>query len=195
MLDRGLDPYRRWVVRPLLALVVVIAALALVPPPDASGRGRKKARAAKPTTNLEMGAAAPSIVLKDLDGRFVIHKPAKRRRSGRPSVVSFFATWCEPCKRELPILQRLHDERGGFDLDVFLIGHRQGREELATFLNQAGITIPTLVDRYGKVGDQFGVDSLPRLFVLDGRGRVKAVAKGDKPGLEAFLNKSLDRLM
>ncbi len=116
-------------------------------------------------------SAAPGYELPDLEGRN--HRLEDLR--GRIVLLNFWATWCGPCREELPALDQLasrHAEDGlvvvGISLD------RAGREAVAGFLEGRGIGFPVLLDPNSEVGDRYGVRFYPTSVVIDRQGRLVA---------------------
>ena len=142
-----------------------LAAVAHVPPPPA-----EPAKRAIPM-------AVPDLVLADLSG-----KP--RRLSdwtGRPVILNFWATWCEPCRREIPLLIRLRHERSASGLAVVGIAV-DFRSAVADYAHHAGIDYPVLLGEDGGLDavKAFGMELLlPFSVFADDRGRVVAVKLGE----------------
>ncbi len=91
--------------------------------------------------------------------------------AGRPTLVNLWATWCGPCRDEMPLLQRAHERHG--DRIRFLGVDIKDRPEAAlAFLRETGVTYPSLSDPRGQLAAQTGIQGLPVTFVLDARGRV-----------------------
>src|SRR4051812_45885504 len=97
---------------------------------------------------------------------------------GKVVVVNFWASWCEPCRDESPLLQRWHrrlDKRGGLVLGVDV---QDISGDARAFAAEYGLTYPLLRDGPGDLRDEFGILGLPETFVVDRRGRIAAVARG-----------------
>ncbi|WPX08041.1 TlpA family protein disulfide reductase [Anaerocellum danielii] len=91
---------------------------------------------------------------------------------GRKVLLNFFATWCPPCRAEIPDFERFHRE----NKDVVLLGIniQEDKETVKEFLNSMGVTYPVLLDRDGNVSAQFGIEGIPTTFLLDENGRIVA---------------------
>ncbi len=150
---------------------------------------------AKKQRKVRRGRPAPSIALRDTEGRWLFYRPKKLRAPGPVTVVAFFATWCQPCKAELPDLQRVLEAYEGRPVDVLLVGLKETAEQLTPVLTAHGWTGRTLVDRYGKVAEAWGVKKLPRIFVVDRRGILRHVYKAKDDALERSLRKRIDKLL
>jgi len=137
----------------ILALVSLLAAIGAAPaPPGAS-----------------VGAPAPRVPLTSLNGASL---PAIRT-AGTVTVLNFWATWCPPCRKEMPDLDAIymHFQAQGLvivslsDEDPFKVGR---------FINAMGYHPPVLLDSGGKVAKLFHVDGIPKSFVFDRDGKLVA---------------------
>jgi len=110
-------------------------------------------------------------------------------------VLDFFATHCVPCKKELPILQRVYEKYKDKDVMVFLIDSEKIRKsKLSKFLKDRKVTIPVLLDPYKKTYQRYGLYGLPALFVLDKDGKIYFLYKGALNNLEEKLEEILGEL-
>jgi thiol-disulfide isomerase/thioredoxin len=119
----------------------------------------------------------PDLALADLDGH--MHRLADW--SGHPVIVNFWATWCEPCRREIPLLIRLRHERAAADLAVVGIAI-DFRAAVAKYAHNAGIDYPVLIgeDEGLEAVHAFGMELVfPFSVFADQRGRVVAVKLGE----------------
>jgi peroxiredoxin len=113
--------------------------------------------------------AAPDGALRDLDGRVV--RLADHR--GKVVLVDFWATWCGPCRRELPHLKALQQRFGKQGLVVLGISvDHQGQDRVRSFVKRNGVTWPTLLADATVLADYGDVRAIPTKFVIDRQGRV-----------------------
>jgi peroxiredoxin len=143
---------------------------------------------------------APAFTLKDTDGKKVSLADYK----GKAVVVDFWATWCAPCKVEIPWLEKLHDQYASQGLVVLGISEDdldvddkaallKEKREIAESAEKLGINYPVLIDD-AKVADPYGgVDALPTTFYVDRSGKVVAATIGlvDRDEIEANIKKAL----
>jgi cytochrome c biogenesis protein CcmG/thiol:disulfide interchange protein DsbE len=97
---------------------------------------------------------------------------------GKVVVLNFWASWCPPCRDEMPVLQQAHERiaaRGGTVLGVDV---QDGAEAALAFTRSRGITFPSLRDRDGDYARGFAISGYPETFVLDRAGRVAAARRG-----------------
>jgi thiol-disulfide isomerase/thioredoxin len=101
---------------------------------------------------------------------------------GRVVVLSFWASWCGPCKRELPGLDSLLGRLDSTDaVRFYAVNVMESRREADGFFAAEGLSIPILHDADGHIANAFGVTSLPTLILIDREGKVKWVKVGYEP--------------
>jgi thiol-disulfide isomerase/thioredoxin len=116
---------------------------------------------------------------------------------GRGRVVNFWATWCAPCVKEMPALDRLHAELAPHGIDVLaLSSDRQGAPVVRRFYDENGIgNLDVLIDPKGQVSRALSVRGLPTTILFDGQGRevgrVLGIAEWDTQPMVAFLSRCL----
>ncbi len=125
-------------------------------------------------TIARVGAPAPPITLPVLGGG-TADLAADR---GKVVLVNFWATWCEPCKSEMPALQQLKDELNGQPFAMYSIDLQEDSEAIAAFQKQLGLTLHVLLDDDGAVTRTYGVRGLPATFVIDRGGVVRVQRLG-----------------
>jgi cytochrome c biogenesis protein CcmG, thiol:disulfide interchange protein DsbE len=135
----------------LLAVGLTAAALASCAGEDADAPGR----------------VAPTVTAEDVrEGR-----PAVELAEGKPAVVNFFAAWCVPCRKELPLLvaaeRRLRDEVAFLGVDV-----KDSRTRGAELLEEFAVTYPAAYDPQGDIAAAFRVQAMPTTFFLRPDGRI-----------------------
>jgi peroxiredoxin len=135
-----------------------------------------------------VGTQAPEFSLSDLSGRAV--RLANLR--GRVVFLNVWATWCEPCRQEMPAMQSLYNRLRGPDFEMLAVSADQdGREAVAQFASELGLTFPVLPDPDLEIARRYRVTGYPETFVIDRNGRIVAHAIGprdwDGPAsIEAF---------
>ena len=125
------------------------------------------------------GQPAPNFTAKTLDGKSV----SLRSLRGKPVVVDFWATWCPPCRRSMPVLDevyRAHREKG---LKVVGVSTDHGRDEVSEFLKDNGVSFPVLwLDPESEAGSAtdkaYGITAIPRTIFIDKDGIVRADTTG-----------------
>ena len=90
---------------------------------------------------------------------------------GKPVVVNFWASWCVPCRREMPAFAALHASLG--DKVAFVgINNKDFRDSALKFMEQAGVRYPSAFDPRGNIAARYGVVGMPATFFISGDGRV-----------------------
>lgn len=128
------------------------------------------------------GDRAPDLALPDLEGKSV----QLSRLRGRVVVVNFWATWCDPCRDEVPDFVKLHQEYRGRGVEVIGISMDKGKDErVRAFVKEFGIEYPIVIGD-GQVARQWLVRGIPMTFLIDPTGTVARVILGatDKRSLE-----------
>lgn len=127
-------------------------------------------------TPLPKPLSAPDFSLEDMDGQ--LHRLSELR--GRVVIINFWATWCPPCREEMPSMQRawqaLHDK--GVVLLAVNVG--EDMESVFRFSGSMDIGFPLLLDSDSKVADAWPVKGLPSTFVVDRQGRIVYRAIGGR---------------
>jgi cytochrome c biogenesis protein CcmG, thiol:disulfide interchange protein DsbE len=122
-----------------------------------------------------VGAVAPAFTLNRLEGSGTVSLAAYR---GKPVVLNFWASWCEPCKSEAPVLERdwtSYRNRGV----VFLgVDYHDLASDARRFVSAHALTFTMLKDGSGKVTGSYGISQVPETYVLDRQGRVVAHLAG-----------------
>jgi thiol-disulfide isomerase/thioredoxin len=98
---------------------------------------------------------------------------------GKPVVINFWATWCPPCRIEMPEFQKAFEEYQEDDLVILAINEAEEPEMVrAFFYDEMGYTYTPLLDEEGKVAGTYGAIGLPSTFFVDAAGEVTAVHRG-----------------
>ena len=115
------------------------------------------------------GGKAPALKLADASGREL----AIGELRGKTVVVNFWATWCEPCREEMPSLERLRKQMGEKRLEVVAVNVGEAPERVARFTREVPVTFPIVYDRDGAAAKAWKVRGYPTSFVLDSSGRIR----------------------
>lgn len=122
----------------------------------------------------EVGEPAPDFALEDTDG--AVHTLSDYR--GEAVWINFWATWCGPCRRELPDIQLLADEFEDQGLVVLTVNEEQSAGEAEGFWEELDLDLPILLDSDGDVGTQYRLRGLPNNFFIDRDGIVRGFDLG-----------------
>jgi len=135
-----------------------------VPPPGAE----KVEQFGMALSSAMEGRPAPAFTLTSLHGK----KRSLEQYRGKVVLLDFWATWCSPCRKELPYIEALYRKFGKDQLVVFAINTSEARRKVEDFIRTSGYTFPVLLDTDGSVMSSYGVTSIPQIFVIDGEGKI-----------------------
>ena len=120
-------------------------------------------------------AKAPDFNLKDQYG--VTH--SLENYKGKVIFLNFWATWCPPCKKEMPDVESIYKEYGENKKDVIILGVNSEKEnEVKKFLKDKGYTFPTVIDENSEVMRKYFIQAFPTSFVIDKEGNVYGYVMG-----------------
>ena len=94
--------------------------------------------------------------------------------------LNFFATWCPPCRDEMPFMEKLHKANTNKPFRMVAVSVKESSEPVKTFFNKQRLTFTPLLDPNGDVGRHFRIRSIPTTFILDKKGKVLGVAMGPR---------------
>ncbi len=109
---------------------------------------------------------APNVSLPALDGGSRV----LAQERGKVVLLNFWATWCIPCRTEMPELQSLADELQGESFTLFTIDLQEDAATITPFRRELGLRLPVLLDEDGEVTRSYGVRALPATFLIDRKG-------------------------
>jgi len=121
------------------------------------------------------GGATPELALEDLAGK--PHKLADYR--GKVVLVNFWATWCEPCRAEMPSMDRLRGSLEGRPFAVLAVNLAEPLSRIEKFADATPVRFPLLRDRDGSAAKAWQAKLLPASFLIGRDGRIKYVAYGE----------------
>jgi cytochrome c biogenesis protein CcmG, thiol:disulfide interchange protein DsbE len=124
-------------------------------------------------TSSTTGKAAPTLP------REVLVPPRATLASlhGRPAAINFWASWCGPCRKESPDMERLYRSLHG-SAGLVGVDYSDGAGSARDFIHELGLSYPILRDPDGRVGDRYGVTGLPATAIIDARGRIVELLRG-----------------
>lgn len=138
------------------------------------------------------GNHAPDFTLKDLNGEPVRLSALK----GKVVLVNFWATWCPPCREEIPSMVKLNQAMQGKPFQMLAVSIDEGgRNAVQSFFRKGGVTLPALLDTDGKVARRYGTTGVPETFVVDGKGVILKKVIGSMDWSSPDVIAALDDLM
>ncbi len=183
---------------------IAIYALIVTQPLDSLAQARRERptfdASTSPTTVAQLdpnaigwsvGSQAPEIELKDLKDDTVRLSDLH----GKPVLVNFWATWCAPCRIEMPIMEkkyRAYKESENFVILAVDVKDDSGVDAVRSFLGELSLTFPVLLDSDGRAETAYNVLGLPTNFFIDRRGVIRATRVGAMS--EQYIDEQLQKI-
>ncbi|TAK96153.1 MAG: TlpA family protein disulfide reductase [Aquabacterium sp.] len=141
--------------------------------------------------SVQVASAAPDFTLHAMKG------PNTRLQElrGRVVLVNFWATWCGPCRQEIPHLNRLHEKYKRAGLVLLGVNVDDDPANAAAVAAKLDIQFPVLMDTDKKVSDQYDLQAMPSTYLIDRDGKVRYVHRGYLDGYEALYDKQIRELL
>ena len=158
----------------LLSLVLIGLYISLVLFKEAPTNRQNEATA--PLTRLEHEITAPDFKLADLDGE--THSLASYQ--GKPLIINFWATWCPPCRAELPSMNRAWQKIKDEGINMVAVNVGESEDTVFAFMGQYPIDFTVLLDETGEIINQWPIKGLPTTFVLNKEGKLVYRAIGGR---------------
>ena len=137
------------------------------------------------------GQGTPKLAGTDLQGKaFDLGS-----RRGKVVVLNFWATWCEPCRDELPSLERLQKARAGKPFEIVTVNFGEQPERIRAFLEREFVELPVVLDRDKEAAGRWKVGGLPMTFIVDAGGRVRYQVFGERKWDDAQSLAVIDKLL
>ncbi len=156
---------------------------------------RRLAAAALATLALGANAVpsgpAPDFTLRALDGPNL----RLQEQRGRVVMVNFWATWCGPCRQEMPQLNKLYDKYRSAGFVLLGVNVDEDSRNAATAAAKLGVKFPVLLDSDKKVSQLYDLATMPSTVLIDRDGRVRYVHRGYREGTEELYEKQIRELL
>lgn len=139
--------------------------------------------------------AIPNIQLKDLDGNMI--SAAEIENEGKPIVISFWATWCKPCIRELGAINDMYidwQDETGVKVVAISIDDSRNSSRVKPFITSQGWDYQVLLDENQELKRALNVNNIPHTFLVDGNGKIVWQHNGYIPGDEDHLYELITEL-
>ena len=138
------------------------------------------------------GFLAPDFTLKTLDGQTT----SLSSQRGKVVVINLWASWCGPCRAEMPAIQKVYASEENRGLTVLAVNgtFQDSATNASAFAQQYGLSFPILLDADGRVSREYLLSALPSTYIVDRRGIIRAVVVGG-PMSEAFVRSKIEPLL
>ena len=172
--------YRRKIIktqRQYLAIGVFLVLVGIVLFVVLQGNGTKTAASATDFSVVpaEVNYPAPQLALENVNGK----TESLADFGGQVLLLNNWATWCPPCKAEMPTLKKFHDAHSAEGFTIIAVEAGDGKDEVLQFANSLGLTFPIWLDPDGAALNAFKNGSLPNSYVIDRSGTVRYAWTGE----------------
>lgn len=146
--------------------------------------------------SLTSYAQLPSVQLKNLEGKTI--DTAKLSNDGKPFVISFFASWCKPCNRELKAIHEMYpdwQDETGMRLIAISIDQGQNINKVKPMVDSEGWEYEILLDPNSEFRRALGIQMIPHLLIIDGKGKIAESRSGYTEGAENHIIEKIRELI
>ncbi|PTX65074.1 peroxiredoxin [Melghirimyces profundicolus] len=155
---------------------------------DSPSSGQVKQGESSRDEQASEGFRAPDFTLKTLDGKTV----RLSDNGGKPSIINLWASWCPPCKVEMPHIQEAY-EKYGDRVNFYMVNltSLDNKDKMKKYVEKEGFTFPVLLDETGEVGERYQAFSIPQTYVVSEKGEIieKIAGAMSKEQLEEMMKK------
>jgi peroxiredoxin len=136
----------------------------------------------------EVGKSAPEFALKNLDGQTISLKDLQ----GKAVLLNFWATWCGPCRGEMPFLEEIYQEWSDEKLVLLAVNIGESSSQASAFLESNNLSLPVLLDTRQTVAEQYNITAIPTTFFIDKDGIIQDKVVGsfqNRESIESYINR------
>jgi thiol-disulfide isomerase/thioredoxin len=140
-----------------------------------------------PVDGIEEGNLASDFTLQDIEGQVVTLGSLR----GNPVMLNFWATWCGPCRNEMPFIQEIYDKWQGEGLVILAINIKETSSKVQLFMHSNNLSFPVLFDTDGNVSAMYQIHGIPTTLFIDKDGIIKGKNIGsfnNAAEIEDYLN-------
>ena len=127
-----------------------------------------------PAQGAQVGSRAPDFQLSNLDGQSISLSDLR----GKTVLVNFWASWCSPCRAEMPFIQRLHEGWSDSELVILAVNAGEDFSTVKEFVDSFGLSFMVLLDTKGEVALDYNVRGIPATFFIDKDGIIRDIKFG-----------------
>ncbi len=139
----------------------------------------------------EIAGMAPDFTLKSRSGENL--KLSEYR--GQVVMLNFWASWCGPCRKEMPLLEDLYRRYKDLGFTILAVNVEETSNDALEMLKEISVSFPVLFDNENKVSDTYGVEAMPSTVLLNRDGKMRFVHLGYMPGYEQEYEQEIKRLI
>ena len=161
-------PLWLWLVPLLLAVAALVVSFKVLQGDNASASNLSVA--GRPVS----GEPAPDFAAQTLEGKHVSLADFR----GKTVLLNFWATWCPPCRSEMPDMEKIYRERLDKDVVILAVDVQEAAVPVQAFVDRFSITFPILMDVSGDIAKLYGIQSLPSSYFIDAQGRITSFNLG-----------------
>lgn len=138
---------------------------------------------------LKVGDYAPDFVLVDMDGEE--HRLSEYK--GQGVLLNFWGTWCKPCEREFPIIDKYYQEYQDEGLQVLAVNIAESNFVVQDYIDRKGLTFPVLIDESKSVMNAYNITPLPTTFFINPEGKIEKIISGEMS--DSTIQNSMKQIM
>ncbi|MEP7245104.1 MAG: TlpA disulfide reductase family protein [Gammaproteobacteria bacterium] len=135
---------------------------------------------ALPALAMKSSAPAPDFSLEARGGKTINLSQFK----GQVVMINFWATWCGPCRQEMPLLESIYKQYNKAGFTLLGVNVEPDSKPAEDWLKQTPVSFPVLFDKQSKVSKLYEVSGMPSTVIVDRKGKVRVIHHGYKPGDE-----------
>lgn len=124
---------------------------------------------------LKIGDDAPNFTLVDMQG----DKHSLEEYKGQGVFLNFWGTWCKPCEREFPIIDRYYTEYKEKGIQVLAINIAESDFVVQNYIDRKGLTFPVLIDKNKSVMEAYNINPLPTTILINSEGKIEKIITGE----------------
>lgn len=140
---------------------------------------------------LDIGQVAPDFTLKSTEGKNL--NLVEQR--GQIIIINFWASWCGPCRKEMPMLQSLQEKYNSLGVSVWGINVEQENQAGRDFLADLELSFPIFFDSTNTISANYQVEAMPTTVIVDRSGKVRFIFQGYRNGYEQKYSKAIKQLI